>query len=125
MALAHLGWLCCDTGEGDGGSLLIVDWREDLIIARKWELFVCGCRAQLGQQVLHLRFQVFGVFLCDIASHVKSNLHQLNKQTWLFDGAEDRSPHLTGLESGVGGENVHICILLVPRCLIWSWWHWR
>lgn len=96
-----------------------------MIIAKKWELCVCGCRAQVEQQVLCLRFQVFGVFLCDLSSHVKSNLYQLNKKMGLFDGAEDRSPHLIGLESGLGGENMHICTLLVPCCLIWRWWHWR
>lgn len=36
----------------------------------------------------------------------------------LIDGAEDRSPHLIGLENGVGGEDMHICTLLVPGCLV-------
>lgn len=73
---------------------------------------------QWGQQVLCVRFQVFGMFLCDLTSHVKSNLYQLNKKMCLIDGAEDRSPHLLGLENGVGGEDMHICTLLVPGCLV-------
>lgn len=67
-------------------------------------------------------FRTSGVWCVPLRScqPCKEQLYQLNKHMWLIDGAEDRSPHLTGLESEVGGEDVPICTLLVPHCLIWG-----
>lgn len=66
-------------------------------------------------------FGIAGVWCVPVRScqPCKEQLYQLNKKMWLIDGAEDRSAHLIGLESEVGGEVVHICTLLVPHCLIW------
>lgn len=88
-----------------------------------------------GQQALCWRFQVFGVTLCDkvlvyplcSASHVKSNLvctGRARKRDELME-LGDGSLRVRGLESGVGREDMPICPLLIPRCLIQRWWHWR
>lgn len=47
-------------------ALLIGDQRDDLITGKRWDLGVfVAAEPNLGQQVLCLRLQEFGVTLCD------------------------------------------------------------